>query len=63
MAVAQSTERTVLEEHTVESGEYAWFTSVSEVRGEFRGRVVNSRATETVVLRKTDEPSVSREFE
>jgi ketosteroid isomerase-like protein len=55
MAFAQSTERTVLEEHTVESGEYAWFTSVSEVRGEFRGRVVNSRATETVVLRKTDE--------
>ncbi len=54
MAFDQSTDRTVVEQNTVQSGEYAWFTSVSQVRGEFRGREINSRGTETVVLRHTD---------
>jgi ketosteroid isomerase-like protein len=55
MAFAQSTDRTVVEQNTVQSGEYAWLTSVSEVQGEFRGREIDSRGTETVVLRRTDE--------
>jgi ketosteroid isomerase-like protein len=55
IAFAQSTDRTMTEQHAVESGEYAWFRSVSEVRGEFRGRQINSRSTETVILRRSDE--------
>ena len=48
-------QRTMIEQKSGGSGDMAWVTSVENVTGTFRGRPVNSRSVETMLLRRIDE--------
>lgn len=45
-------QRTMIEQNSGGSGDIAWVTSVESVVGTFRGRPINSRSVETMLLRR-----------
>ncbi|MGH7569504.1 MAG: nuclear transport factor 2 family protein [Gemmatimonadales bacterium] len=55
MAFAQATRREVLSERTGTAGDVAWVLTESRATGTFRGRPVDSRGVETMILRRTPE--------
>jgi len=55
MAFAASTMREVLAQSGGQSADVAWLTSSTVTKGTFRGREIDSRGTETMLLRQTAE--------
>jgi len=55
MAFAAGTTREVLAQSGDQSADVAWLTSSTVTRGTFRGREIDSRGTETMLLRQTAE--------
>lgn len=45
---------TVVDEQSGQSGEAAWVLRRTSTTGKFRGKEINSRGTETMILRKTE---------
>lgn len=53
-AFSAATRRTLVSRSEGESGDAAWVTSVETVTGTFRGRPINSRSVETMLLRRVE---------
>jgi ketosteroid isomerase-like protein len=53
MAFAASTTREVVAQSGGQSADVAWLTSSTLTKGTFRGREIDSRGTETMLLRQT----------
>ncbi len=51
----QGTTRQVTDQRSDQSGDVAWVLSASTTTGTFRGRPINSRGVETMILRRTEE--------
>ncbi len=52
---AAATEREVVEQDAYAEGDIAWVLTRTRVRGTFRGREIDSRGAETMVMRRTPE--------
>ena len=52
-AYSAAVRRTLINRSHGEAGNAAWVTSVETVAGAYRGRVINSRSVETMLLHKT----------
>ncbi len=52
-AYSAAVQRTLVSRSHGEAGDAAWVTSVETVAGTYRGRSINSRSVETMLLRKT----------
>lgn len=52
-AYSAAVRRTLVSRSHGEAGDAAWVTSVETVAGTYRGRTINSRSVETMLLRKT----------
>lgn len=53
-AFSAATRRTLVSRSEGQSGDAAWVTSVETVTGTFRGRTINSRSVETMLLRRVE---------
>lgn len=51
-AYSAAVRRTLVDRFHGEAGDAAWVTSVESVAGTYRGRTINSRSAETMLLRK-----------
>ncbi len=51
----QGTTREVTDQRSDQSGDVAWVLSANTTTGTFRGRPINSRGVETMILRRTEE--------
>ncbi len=52
-AYSAAVRRTLVDRSNGNAGDVAWVTSVESVAGVFRGRAINSRSVETMLLRQT----------
>lgn len=55
IAFASSTTREVIAQSVGQSADIAWLTTTTATTGTFRGREINARGTETMLLRQTPE--------
>lgn len=53
-AFSAAAARTLVSRSHGEAGDTAWVMSVETVTGSYRGRAINSRSVETILLRRTD---------
>ncbi len=53
MEFAAATEREILDRRVGEAGEVAWVLTLSRTTGTFRGRAIDSRGAETMILRRS----------
>lgn len=54
MEFVRATKTTVVDEQSGQSADVAWVLRRTTTTGQFRGKQINSRGTETMILRKTE---------